>query len=318
MKRKQAGPHPDMGHQKAGSRDPLVSEPSAAARKLAAAADDEGRIAIIAEIAADKDPSAVAVLADIYTSRSSSEEAAEAAHDAIAGMGGAALPALLALIRIAKDDFESRSLGELACRIAGAEVSGRLSAGAPGAMEDAIRLFADPGTDEGVADAVWRAIVGSAGVSAIPRLIEVAERCPDAGIRDCALNFLDDIFGKYPGMPESLDAVPMLIQQIGNLDASAVPAENAREVLEGGPEAAKALLIMRTEHPGLSIASSALACLRELWGQFPGEPRIAGSVHIMLKKMAVGDPILGLALREAIKEIGGFEPPLIPGPKIEG
>jgi hypothetical protein len=41
-------------------------------------------------------------------------------------------------------------------------------------------------------------------------------------------------------------------------------------------------------------------------------------VHVKLDGMGTRDPILRLALREAIKEVGGFEPPLIAGPKIEG
>jgi hypothetical protein len=244
MRRKREGPAPGEAH----TRAPLVSEASSAARRLASARSEGEKLAVISELASEGDPAAVPALAGACTDRESDESVAEAAYDAIAGMGGSAMPALLGLIRVSGDDSERRSLKELACRIAGEDIARRVGAGDPQVVDDAVRLFADTGTDEGVADAILREIVGKAGLGAIPRLIRIAETAPELEAQDCAINFLFDIARRNRGSRESLDAVPMLVGKLKGLGEGGIPQETLREILAGGGKAAAALLIMRMEH----------------------------------------------------------------------
>jgi len=270
MSMKKKGNPPPVKDEAGFKASPLLDEPTDWRKRIAGASTDDEKIEIIREL---KDPSAIPILAGLYTGRSSSDLLSGAAYEAIRSIGVPALDPLTILARDSEEGFVKTCLLELISDIKTDDLRNRI--GEPESVRVAVEAFADLSVNSRLVDPMRDIIVDEAGIRAVPELIRIADTHENPEIQDCAIVFLTDIASENPGRVELLEAVPMLEKQIRALEDIDVDPEIIRLIRDGPSEAAtKSLLLLRTVHPRFSVVSNAIDLLRELWEQNPGNERI--------------------------------------------
>jgi hypothetical protein len=298
-------------------KGPLLEEPVNWEKRIENASSLDEKISIIREGAAAGNKGIIPALLAIYA-EFSDEELATEARNAIIGFGMIALDEL-GKLEAGGGERIKICARELAADVAYSYYKARAENGDLSVTGEIVDLFSDLSTGYELAEKVRSVVTEEMGVSALPELIRIADEAPDPHLQDCAIVFISDIAANNSGCPELLDAVPMLGRKIRALEEVEVGREVIERIRKGGPNesAAQSLLILRTIHPGLSVVSNALELLQELWNQFPGDERILERAFVILGKIGTKDPVLNDLIHRTIREICGFEPPLLKTDKSE-